>query len=669
MRYQKPLQLLWITGIVLLATLGRTSAQVFWNPNHAIGTITGKYYYAYNQSADQLIEIYPAWIFLPGGGGYQWESSTTPILANFTPISGANQSSYTPTGLVTQNMYYRRKTYSLNNPSNFIYSNIVKLTSVSTGWEDINYVREHEVMVTGITDWPTVDQLPIGQKEQTTTYVDGLGRMVQKVDRETATPATSGGTWGDLVQFSQYDATGREPLRYLAYTTTTQIGKYKSAPLTDQPQYFTNTYNETAAYSTITYDNSPLNKVLNIKDPGTTWASSAGSNTAYDVNTAADNVQIMSSDYVQGDAPIIQGPYPANSLWKITYTDEHGKQVIEYRTKADQLVLKKVQVDDVPTAAHSGWACTYTVYDDLGFVRFQIQPEGVKYLDANAWSFAGANGAQILAEQCFQYTYDDKGRIIWKKAPGAAPLNMLYDSRDRLVFTQDGNQAARSPGEWTGHLYDELDRPTITTLYVTTKTRAQLQQDIDGAVITTLYNSISSQPNPVTDLTFTTRTAGVPLYSAGRSITFQPGFASGTNDPFVAQIDPVIETSVTNAIKTIILADPIPAATLANPSVCTILKYYYYDNYAFTGAKGFATGFTNTTAYDPASDANVLPIAASQRVTGKLTGTSIRVMGTNTFLNTTDYFDEKARPIQTLRIISREVSMSQPHNIISTDGS
>jgi hypothetical protein len=53
------------------------------------------------------------------------------------------------------------------------------------------------------------------------------------------------------------------------------------------------------------------------------------------------------------------------------------------------LILRKVQLDDFPLNAYTGWICTYNVYDDYGQLRYQIQPEGVKYLAANGWSFAG----------------------------------------------------------------------------------------------------------------------------------------------------------------------------------------------------------------------------------------------------------------------------------------
>jgi hypothetical protein len=144
-------------------------------------------------------------------------------------------------------------------------------------------------------------------------------------------------------------------------------------------------------------------------------------------------------------------------------TDENGSKVVEYKNLSGELILRKVQVSETPTESHTGWICTYYIYDDFGQLRFQLQPEAVNYLQANGWSFAGVNGAKVLAELVFQYSYDDKGRTIWKKAPGALPLNMLYDIRDRVVFMQDGNQRAKSPGQWTTNLYDELDRPVITT--------------------------------------------------------------------------------------------------------------------------------------------------------------------------------------------------------------
>ena len=444
--------------------------QQIWNPGHSIGTQNGVYNYNYTQTPSALVEIYPAAI--PNTGlTYQWWSSTSPI-TGFLPIGGATSTSYSPPALTTTSLttYYYRVTTSPTLGS--ITSNTIKIKVVSVNWEDVNYVREHDVLTTGLTTWTAIDQLPIGSKLQSTTYLDGLGRTIQQVGKQMATPA-SGGTTPGAAQahygvFQKYDAMGREPVKYMPYSTTNQAGTYKTTASGDQSAYYANanTYNETTPFATVTFDNSPLNRIANVKEPGASWAASAGNSVNYDMNTAADNVQIWGTDYTQGDAPINLGAYPANRLFKDSYTDVNGNQVIDFIDKSGKIILKKIQAVTGPTDPYTGWNCTYNVYDDFGLLRFQIQPEGIKYLYANSWSFSGTGGASILAEQVFQYFLMIKVVTFGKKAPGASPAQIsLYDTRDRQVFDQDGNQASIS--QWTANLYDMFDRPVLTTLYNT----------------------------------------------------------------------------------------------------------------------------------------------------------------------------------------------------------
>lgn len=587
--------------IILLSVIAGNSLNAqYWNPSHKIGTIDGKFSFSYQQTPSQIVEIRPP-ALVSGSFAYQWEQSSLP-LSGFTVIPGATQSAYTFSGPLTATKYYRRKTITLNADYDPIYSNVVKITVVSVNWEDINYIREHNVEIKGVNTWTSVDQLAIGDKLQTTTYLDGLGRTMQKVSRETATPAIAGGLWGDMVQFAQYDAYGRQPQNYLPYTTTSQSGKFKTNPLTEQAQYYTTNYSESFAYSSITFDNSPLNRVTNVKQPGTAWVNAAGSSAQYELNDASDNVKIFTVDYVQGNPPLLNtslngGTYPVNSLFKSVTLDENGKKVVEFYNKSGQLILKKVQLDDYPAGPYTGWICTYNVYDDFGLLRFQIQPEGVKYLESHSWSFAGTDGQTILNEQCFQYYYDEKGQTVWKKAPGAAPLRMIYDIRDRIVFMQDGNQAALATPQWAANLYDELDRNVANVLYNTTKTEAQLKTDIAQApVLSTVSINVSS-----TDA----------------------------------------ETVTTNY-------NPISVANLNNSSVTTLLQLFFYDKYNYSTAKIFNTGYTNLTAYST-SDPNVMPIEKTVRTTSMPTGRRTRVLGTSVFLTSTYYYDERGALIQSLK--------------------
>ncbi len=646
MNYKKCFKSLVLICYILAASAPNVLAQN-WNPAHKVGTSTGVYNYPYNysQTPIQLMEIFPAAV--PNTGfTYEWEKSTSPIM-NFSAIV-ATTSAYTIPAALLQTTYFRRKTKL--NASNFIYSNIIKIQIVSQNWEDLNYVREHDVLVAGQTDWKTIDQLAIGSKLQTTTYIDGLGRTIQKVGRETALqdPALPNNLWGDIVQFSVYDALGRENKRYLPYTTTSLSGKYKSTTLTEQPQYYTNKYNESSSFSQLTFDQSPLDRTTKVNSPGTSWASSLGNRTAYELNDANDNVQIFYIGYNSTDLPVSKGVYPDNTLFKTQYKDENDKQVIEYTDKNGRLILNKVQLDDAPANAYTGWICTYSVYDDFGQLRFRIQPEAVKWLAANSWNFGATNGQTVADGLCFRYEYDDKGRTIKKKAPGARELLMLYDGRDRVVFMQDGNQRAKSTPEWTANLYDELDRPVLTTLYRTTKTAttpagANLQTDIDNSV--TITNTTIVNPGGVlTDLSLNNRQAGISLYTATNSIEFVAdaggNFESLPNDNFEAKIDAAAVTqSITVATAT--YKNPISASNLANSSVTTILKYFFYDNYTYASAKPFSTSFDNTQAYSVSE-----PIAKTARTVNMPTGTMVRVLNSNTFLTTSFYYDEKGRPIQ-----------------------
>lgn len=606
---RKPLRLFCYLGLVLFGFANNAFSQV-WNPSHAIGTVTGKYQYAYGQVPDQLVEIYPASI-LNSGLTYSWERNYT--LSDQGWVQVGTSQNYTPVDPLNQTTYYRRKASRF--PLGTIESNIIKLSIVSNNWEDRNYIREHDVNVTGVTTWQAVDQLPIGDKLQTTTYLDGLGRTVQKVSRETATPTTAGGLWGDVVQFNEYDAYGRQQKNQLPYTTTTESGKFKTTPQTEQPQYYANVYNETSAFSSITFDNSPLNRVTNVKSPGTKWAEAAGDFAEYDVNSTDENVQKFSVDYVQGDAPVNNGAYPANTLYKVSYKDENGKQVIEYTNKSGQLILKKIQIDDVPSAAHSGWICTYSIYDDLGLLRYQLQPEAVKYLDAHNWSFAGTDGQQVLNELCYQYNYDDKGRTIWKKAPGAAPLIMLYDIRDRLVFTQDGNQRTNM-NQWTTYLYDVLDRPVMTTLYNTSATVSTLQNSINSAPAETTVTIPSGSLNGFTGRSVVVKTSINPLYSRSQSDWF-----------------------FTNLF--------------------TVLNYSFYDNYSFWGGGGVYVNYADSLPYST-SDPNVQPCVPTGRTLGMPTGIYTRVLGATSslkidhsnFMIGVSYYDEHGQLLQ-----NREVNV------------
>jgi len=638
--------------ITLLLLLACTKMLIAQGPPAGVFNIlpvNGNYSFPYNQVPEDLVSVNPN--LLTGTIDFQWESSLLP-LSGFTSISGAISSTYTFSSPLLQTTYFRRRAIiTLLGFHLTYYSNILKINVVSQAWEDRNYVREHDVLIAGQNDWKAIDALPIGSKLQTTTYMDGIGRPVQKVSRETALqdPAQPNNLWGDVVQFTKFDTYGRPDKQYLPYTTTTESGKYKTTAATEQPQYYSSKYNETAPYNRVSqYDNSPLNRALKTNQSGTSWTNSAGSSVELLFNDATDNVQDFTIDYTSTALPVSHGTYADRTLYKTIYTDENGKNVIEFTDKSGKLILKKVQLDDAPADVYAGWICTYNVYDDFGQLRFVVQPEGVKWLADNNWDFTATNGQTVADEWCFRYEYDDEGRTTLKKAPGAKELYMLYDKRGRMVFMQDGNQRLQPVPEWTVNLYDELDRPVITALYHTATPAAVLQTSITDNPAATGTSSITNPSVPITDLVVNHRETSISLYAATNSIEFvadaSGNFESPDNDNFTAEIDPAAATpaNLLNVVST--YNNPISNTELANPSITTIVKYFFYDTYNYNDLKVFSSSFDNAQAYPSGAD----PMTKTQRTTNMLTGIKVRVLNTNNFLTSSFYYDEKGRPLQTL---------------------
>lgn len=602
----------------------------------------GRFAYTYYETPANLVSIIPYIGSLQVD--YQWEKSDKP-LSDFVQIVGATNEQLSFSTPLTQTTYFRRKTVWHLTPGNLVsnYSNTIQIEVVSKDWENMNYVRVNEVLVPGQTDWKDVDNLPIGSKLQSTQYADGLGRKIQEIGREMANPEGNNQTWVDLVSFYQYDAHGRNPKQYLPYSTVSDIGKFKANPITPQGQYYTARYNESFPYTQSAFDGSPLNAVLNTKAAGDKWANSDGNSVEISFNLPGEDIRYFLIDYPRGSLPYTNSIYDAYTLIKSVKTDYLGNKTVEYVDKSGKLICKKVQVEQtVSLLENSGWICSYYVYDDFGNLRSTIEGEAVAWLEGNNWTFNGLQGTSIFNEYCFLYEYDDKGRMILKKNPGAEPLLMLYNKRDLLVFMQDGKQRARPIPEWTVNFYDPLDRIILTTIYKTPKAVDDLQTYIDNSSNSNITISGIGGGGALTDIEESNRDITIQDYAAQNSVVFLPGFESVPDDDFVARIDPnAIAQPVSISLP--VFNYPITQAELNDPNVCTILKYLYYDEYNYPNVKHFDNQFANAQAYS-----NGEPIVTTKRTTNFPTGSMVRVLNTSTFLASSIYYDDEGRPIQVL---------------------
>lgn len=107
--------------------------------------------------------------------------------------------------------------------------------------------------------------------------------------------------------------------------------------------------------------------------------------------------------------------------------------------------------------------------------------------------------------------------MIIKKVPGAVEVQMVYDLRDRPVFTQDGNE--RKAHQWLVTYCDLLNRPVETGIYSSTTSQTNLQTMMDGVSGSSSVVTYSV-PAPG-DLIVNSRSGNTPAtYTARSSITF-----------------------------------------------------------------------------------------------------------------------------------------------------
>ncbi|NCI45661.1 DUF6443 domain-containing protein [Sediminibacterium soli] len=443
----------------------------------------------------------------------------------------------------------------------------------------INYVRTWEAHAP--TQNPsTLIAAPLRNAKQSTVYLDGLGRTLQTVAKQGSLP--TGGSAADIIQSALYDELGRELVRYLPTVangtggnTSISDGAFKYNPFQQDSVFNTARFaNESFFYSQSVVEASPLARTIKEMPAGNSWSGN-GKGTAhrYLNNNTGDSVVIWD---ITGNAnPVFNGYYAAGALTRHDITDEQGMTVQEFVDKSGKTLLKKVQISasagTLPSGAYTGWLSTGYVYDNLGNLRFVISPKAMAAI-AGSWTI----GSGIADELCFAYGYDEQNRMVTKKVPGAGVVEMVYDTRDRLVMTRDGNLL--SAGKWMVTVYENtLNRPVQTGLLADASTRA-------------------------THAAAAASSAGYPSVASGFELlteTFYDGYGWVTGTGLSA-------TLVTGAIH----APEFLTTYLASPE--------------------FAE-----------------PVTATAAVNGMVTGTKVKVLGTNTYLYSVNHYDAKGRRIQT----------------------
>lgn len=577
---------------------------------------------------------------LPGTGGgcdfhtYTWERSINN--GAWHPIG--NGAAYPNVGLVG-NSRFRRKLTCGNEE---MYTNIVSFqmsTYNSPNIENLNYVRVNTISVPYVASWEEADNLVTGKKIQQTTYFDGLQRPIQKVIKQggliQSTPEadpTNVNNYQDLVEIYDYDALGRNTKNYLPFASMSTPGFFKTNALAEQKQFNNSKYGEPVnsnfTFSTITYDNSPLNEIVNSKLPGSIINSNSaykGISNDYSLYKTTDVVKMWDIDYSANAVPINTGLYLDGKLFKTFIKDEKDKLVVNYTDMAGNLILKKVQEKevgpDLDQNGHLGWNCTYYVYDDFNRLRYTITPKAVADMNTAGGGLPLATWVVTSAIKeglCFYVEYDKKGRVIKKHSPDAGEIWLVYDNRNRLVFSQDEKQRNRpnespaKPKQWSFMLYDELDRLVATGLTDDSRDRIAMQ-----TMVSAVINPINKQ---------------VELYTGSwETITAYNPFAG--NVPGGGSHCGSCTSTITNIVN-------------------------YYDKY---NANAFTFQTITNADFAPGSETSLgypaLQPIKSGRIKEVLTNIKVRVIDDkydngiltdDQFLSSTYYYDEKANLLQSL---------------------
>jgi hypothetical protein len=373
---------------------------------------------------------------------------------------------------------------------------------------DKNYVISRTILQDNVANEAAISALPIEGVQETIGYFDGFGRPIQTVVTQ-GSPSKK-----DIVQPMVYDVYGRDSVKYLPYTSgsdgifkanalsdpsataTTSLDKYKSG---QQYLFYQNqgTSSDQYPYSKTLLESSPLNRVFEQGAPGAAWqpldASLTGSGHTQKMDYLTNNTsEVMRWDIVNDTVCQQNNTFDAGQLIVTQITDENGNKTKEYKDKEGHVLLKKT---------YNGTDClqTYYVYDDYGLLRYVLPPKAIDGLG----STTTLNPSTALTKQlCYYYQYDSRNRMIIKQLSGADKVYMVYDKRDRVVLTQDGEQ--RKLNKWLFAKYDELNRAAVTGLftYGSKKNQSEMQAIVDGVYSGTAPRSYFVVRNNTTETNY-----------------------------------------------------------------------------------------------------------------------------------------------------------------------
>ncbi|WP_410493598.1 DUF6443 domain-containing protein [Chryseobacterium sp. JV274] len=306
------------------------------------------------------------------------------------------------------------------------------------------------------------------QQVQSIQFFDGLGRPKQSVSIK-STP-----TGKDLVTHIPYDNFGRQVDSWLPVPMSSLSGNIQTGVEGSANSYYqSNGINDTYPFTHKTLENSPLDRVLNQKNPGSDWQSKPVV-FGYEANVTGEVKKYTTvTTWVDGatsSALSVSSSYGDAQLYKNTVTDEDNNKTIEFKNGRGQTLL----VRKVISASEN--ADTYYVYNEYDQLAFVIPPLA---------SAAATVSASALEHLCYQYKYDGKNRLVEKKLPGKGLEQMVYNKKDQVILYRDtvlknGIANFSADQSWMFTKYDRFGRVVYTGITRDTNPRNAIQNTIDN---------------------------------------------------------------------------------------------------------------------------------------------------------------------------------------------
>ena len=358
------------------------------------------------------------------------------------------------------------------------------------------------------------------KKSETIQYFDGLGRPKQTIQVK-STPLGQ-----DLVMPVTYDQLGRQTRSILPVPMpTSNLGIQNVSEATANAYY-----GVPNAYSEQKLEASPLARVLETASPGNDWAMNSGHTrkAAYEINKNSDKVKKFSftnswvSTIATSSVPTVSF-YNEKVLVKTSGTDEDGNKTIEFTNGLGQTILVRKVVSATENTD------TYYLYNDYGHLVYVISPKADAQITANNNIIT----QQILNDLCYQYKYDNRGRLVEKKVPGKGWEYMVYNKADRLILTQD--TVLKEKGQWLFTKYDLLGRVVYTGITNNASSRASMQNSANAnanlyetrtAAAGLTINGIPVYYTNVSTATGVTQVLSIHYYDTYPGYSFNPAFPS-----------------------------------------------------------------------------------------------------------------------------------------------